>query len=156
MLHYLEIKMATCCNKLSIFKVSLDTCIDYTRGDCNILAFYLFKLMKDNKIKCSIVNTSSDECDYIHTVILYKNRYIDVLGIHTFDQLYKNHVDMYPVMGKTLFIDKISDAHANLDKYLKYIEEQVDHVCIRDAKRVAQLIFSTLTKPKPVSEIYMV
>ena len=125
----------------SLFGISSGIVVDYTRGECAMLAFRLFALMKKHKIKCTIEDTRSDTCEYIHTVIKCKCRYIDILGIHTYDELYDNHINLYgKYKCKNLYLTKLPQPlHASESKYL---DDYFGQVVTRDSKRNAELIFA--------------
>lgn len=77
----------------SIFSLGDQIVDECLFGDCQILAYYLSKLLKSSKIYF----TSSSQYDFIHVAVSYKSYLIDVLGIHTEQEFLENHLILYDV-----------------------------------------------------------
>lgn len=81
----------------SMFRFHKDIIEDFLFNDCQLLSFYLFKLMKINKKKCKVFVTFTDKHDFIHVLVYIKGKYVDILGIHTEEDIITNHKILYGI-----------------------------------------------------------
>ena len=115
-------KLITC-----IFGFTKETVEEFLFGNCECLAYSLYKIMKTKKLKCQIYYTSSNEYPFVHVVVFYKNKYIDVLGIHSYDELATNHSLLYDIPPDELYIDKfVPSLHTEKMEWHKSIEIPYD------------------------------
>ena len=102
-----------------------DIRIDFLHGWCIPLAHYLFLLCKDKKIKSIfIIDVYDKENDeYAHTLLQINNKYLDVSGIYSYDEL-QNHMKVeYDLVG--IFIKRNKNlSKINIEEYDNYWKMQ--------------------------------
>lgn len=67
---------------MSDFDFDNDTILDFTKGICEILGYYLFIKLKEMKHKPRTVFLNDDH-GFLHVLIYFKGHYIDIRKIHT-------------------------------------------------------------------------
>lgn len=125
----------------SLFGFPDDIINDFLRADCEILAYYLHKRMKQQKHKCKVYFTSTDENDFIHVLLYFMGKYVGILGIHDHDQVCRNHTILYNIQPETeLYFNpyKPGAFHQNMRQHMT-TENQKDWDC---AERQAKHIFN--------------
>ena len=60
----------------------------FMHESCNLFALYLYIYMSNDGLNVSIHDLYVNG-EYYHTVVEYENKYIDILGFHKIDDIYK-------------------------------------------------------------------
>ena len=125
----------------SLFNFHEDTIKDFLFGDCEILAFYLEEIMKKHKKKCKVYFTSSDQIEFIHVLVYFKGMYIDILGIHTYEEVCKNHAELYNVPENELYLDSYN--MGEFREKMRWNESIEQPLYWKSAEKIAEIIFNS-------------
>ena len=116
------------------FNFSGDLLDNYLHGDCFILALCIQNILKHNKIKSTVIFTSTIETKFLHVCVYLKNNYIDISGIHSYDGLVKNHKENYKLTCDDLFIDDVNDYYGVT--HYNYYDDDFKNYTDKIAKRI--------------------
>lgn len=95
------------------FDLPIDVILDFMHGQCQPFAMSLRDRMKKDKIKSKLVYTSNNDHSFMHVMVVYKNQYIDITGIHTIEEVHENHKKYYKTTDPELFICELINNDIN-------------------------------------------
>jgi len=97
--------------------------------------------MKKNKIKSDVVFTSSSDRPFLHVMVLYKNKYIDILGVHSHKLVCLNHEILYNVDRSDIYFTKYKPR--DFERKMEWYHKNENPNDWKYAERYASIIFNS-------------